>query len=88
MHEIRNCDSPLFHRAAEDDLNEGSGGVQLPVVPYILDTFVGSQATLAGKGTVLLQDQNAEFLRNKVAHCESTRLHLVENASGKSARVL
>ena len=64
MHEIRNCDSPLFHRAAEDDINERSDGVQLPVVPCILDTFVGSKATSAGKGNVLLQDKNAEFLRN------------------------
>ena len=88
MHEIRNCDSPIFYRAAEEHLNEGSDGVQLPVVPYVLDTFVGSLATFAAKGNVLLQDENVELLRNKVAHSESTGLHLVENASSKSARVL
>ena len=45
MGEILNYDSPLFHHAAVKHHNEGSDGVQLPNLQYILDTLVGSLAT-------------------------------------------
>ena len=41
--EIRNYDSPLFHRDADKHLNESSDGVlNVPNIPYILDTAIGS----------------------------------------------
>ena len=61
--------------------------INLPNVQYILGTLVGCLVTLAAEGHLLLKDQNYEPLR-KIKDRESIQLHLVENASGKSARAL
>ena len=59
-----------------------------PNVQYILYNLVGSLATLAAAGNLLLQENNFEPLRKQVEKSWSHRLHFIENAPGETARVL
>ena len=85
--EIRNYDCPLFHRAAEEHLNEGSEWS--PTSRTFSASWTPSSAVCRvsrrGKHFVSRSQRRAAPKRN-LERSESNRLHLVENAFGKSAR--
>ena len=63
-------DSPLFHRAI---LKREAMEFNFPNFQSMLDTVVGSLATFAAEGNLLLQDQNLVPLREGMGGSEPNR---------------